>query len=187
MTTINITIDDRQILDAFSRLQAAARDLSPAMRAIAGLLEARTAANFASEAGPLGKWPELKRAPRDKRRTQPQILVDTARLKNSITTQAGADFATIGTNVIYAAIHQFGGDIKIAARSQQAYFKQARDGTVGNRFVKKSQSNFAQWHTRGEHTLHIPARPYLPFLNGKLQAGVEAEILEMLQRYLAGK
>lgn len=186
MKTFGIEIDDRQILDAFSRMQAATLDMSPAMKAVAGLLEARTAQNFADQSGPLGKWPALKSAPRSKRRTSPQILVDTARLKNSITSQFGPDSAVVGSNVLYAAIHQLGGDIQIAARSQQAYFKQAKDGSVGNRFVKKGQSNFAQWNTHKAHAIHMPARPFLPFLGDKLQGGVEAEILATLSRYLAG-
>ncbi len=187
MTTFNIEIDDRGVLDAFNRLQSAARDLSPAMEAIAGLLESRTAENFANQSGPSGPWPALKSQPRNKKRTRAQILVDVGTLKRSITSAFGADFATVGTNVVYAAIHQLGGDIQIAARSQQAYFKQAKDGRVGHRFVKKSQSNFAQWHTRGEHTIHMPARPFLPFVGNTLQAGVMPEILAILNRHLIGK
>lgn len=38
-----------------------------------------------------------------------KILTDTARLRNSINYAAGARGLTLGTNVIYAAIHQFGG------------------------------------------------------------------------------
>ena len=186
MTAFTIEIDNRQILDALSRLQAASLDPSPAMQAIAGLLESRTAENFAMQSGPTGPWTPLKNAPRNKKRTSAKILVDSARLKNSITSQFTANSAMVGTNVIYAAIHHNGGDIQIAARSQQAYFKQSKDGSVGHRFVKKSQSNFAQWHTRGEHTIHIPARPFLPAAGGKLQNGVEAEIIATLGRFLAG-
>ena len=186
MKTFDIEIDDSQILAAFNRMQAASLDMSPAMKTIAGLLEATTAQNFEAQSGPLGKWPALKNSSRNKRRTSPKILVDTARLKNSITSQFGPNSAAVGTNVLYAAIHQLGGDIQIAARSQQAYFKQAKDGSVGNRFVKKGKSNFAQWNTHKAHSIDMPARPFLPFLGGKLQGGVEAEILATLGRYLAG-
>ena len=76
-----------------------AHDLSLAMKAIADLLESRTAENFANQSGPLGKWPALKNAPRNKRRTRPQILVDTARLKSSITSRFDPTSAEVGTNV----------------------------------------------------------------------------------------
>ena len=69
------------------------------MKAIADLLESRTAENFANQSGPLGKWPALKNAPRNKRRTRPQILVDTARLKSSITSRFDPTSAEVGTNV----------------------------------------------------------------------------------------
>jgi phage virion morphogenesis protein len=183
MFTISIEADAVQ--QALLHLSERTRNLQPAMRAIAGLLEERTAQNFARQSGPLGPWPALKRDPRNPRRRSPQILVDTARLKNSLTSKAGPNFAQIGTNVVYAAIHQMGGTIDIAARSQQAYFKQGKDGRVGNRFVKKSQSNFAQWHTRGAHQINLPARPYLPFIGHQWQAGVEESIVRVISDYLA--
>ena len=97
-----IEIQADAVQAALLKLSDRSRNLQPAMRAIAGLLEDRTAQNFADQAGPLGKWPALKRDPRNKKRSKPQILVDTARLKNSITSRSGPDFAQIGTNVIYA-------------------------------------------------------------------------------------
>jgi len=157
--------------------------LAPVMRVIAGLLEDRTAENFATESGPLGKWPAIK-PPKNKARTHPKILRDTSRLKASITTRYSETTAEIGTNVIYAAIHQFGGDIDMPARSQQSYFKQHEDGTVGRLFVRKSASNFAQWHTRGAHKIHMPARPFLPFLGQNLQADLDRDILHELASFL---
>jgi phage virion morphogenesis protein len=44
-----------------------------------------------------------------KKRRGSKILVDTARLKNSIKVQASSDKVVVGTNVIYAAIQHFGG------------------------------------------------------------------------------
>ena len=49
-------------------------------------------------------WLPSRRA----RETGGQTLVDTARLRNSITHRASADGVEVGTNVVYAAIHQFG-------------------------------------------------------------------------------
>ncbi|MBI4742497.1 MAG: phage virion morphogenesis protein [Betaproteobacteria bacterium] len=182
-----ITIEADAVQRALQGIEYRARNLQPALRAIAGLLEDRTAQNFADQSGPLGKWPALKNPPRNKKRTSPKILVDTARLKNSIASRVTAQSVQVGTNVVYAAIHQLGGTIDIAARSQQAYFKQGKDGSVGNRFVKKSRSNFAQWHTRGAHQINMPACPYLPFIGNRLQNGVEESIVEVLNSYLAGK
>ncbi|MNG19722.1 Phage virion morphogenesis family protein [compost metagenome] len=82
-------------------------------------------------------------------------------LKNTLRYQVSDDELLFGTNRKYGAIHHFGGDIDVAARSQQAYFKQGKDGEVGNQFVSKRRSNFAQWVTIGAHKIHIPARPIL--------------------------
>lgn len=69
---------------------------------------------------------------------QAQELVDTSNLLNSISVQEGSGGKTdatveIGTNVIYSAIHEFGGSI--------------------------SQTN--AWGRGISQTIHIPARPYL--------------------------
>lgn len=69
---------------------------------------------------------------------QAQELVDTSNLLNSISIQEGSGGKTdatveIGTNVEYAAIHEFGGAIH--------------------------QTN--AWGKGIEQTIHIPARPYL--------------------------
>ena len=69
---------------------------------------------------------------------QAQELVDTSNLLNSISVQEGSGGKTdatveIGTNVEYAAIHEFGGAIH--------------------------QTN--AWGKGIEQTIHIPARPYL--------------------------
>ena len=178
---IEVKIVDDGVAAALAQIASRMGHMKPVMEVIAGILANQTAENFAQQSGPLGKWPAIKRG-RDAK-----ILQDSGRLKNSITTAAGDDFATIGTNVIYAAIHQFGGDINMPARSQQAYFKQDKQGNVGNRFVRKSQSNFAQWHSRGEHKITMPARPFLPVSGGKLQAGLEASIVAQIQRFLVGK
>lgn len=184
MITVKITGDGGKA--ALASITSRMSHPAPVMKVIAGLLEDRTAENFATQSGPLGKWPAIK-PPKNKARTNPQILQDTGRLRSSITSQHGDNTAEIGTNVVYAAIHQFGGTIDIAARSQQSYFKQDKRGTVGRLFVRKSASNFAQWHTRGAHTIDMPARPFLPFIDGHLQTGLESDILAELARFILDK
>lgn len=180
---IRISISDDGVKTALAGVSARMGNMAPAMRVIAGLLEDRTAQNFADESGPLGKWPAIK-PPKNKARTNPKILQDTARLKSSITSRYGDDSAEIGTNLVYAAIHQFGGEIDMPARSQQSYVKQDRRGSVGRLFVRKSAANFAQWHSRGAHTIHMPARPFLPFSGSRLQDGLESDILNELANFI---
>ncbi len=72
---------------------------------------------------------------------------------------AGAKYPD-GTPVpLVAATHEFGGKIKIDERTQDLYF-QEKNGMVGNRFVKKGRSNFAQTVTIPAHVVLIPPRPF---------------------------
>ena len=73
----------------------------------------------------------------------------------------GYSGATVGTNVEYAGIHEYGGIIKAQERIQKMYYKIGRDGTVGSRFVKKSKSNFVQEKKRKAHDIHMPERSFL--------------------------
>ena len=72
-----------------------------------------------------------------------QTLVDTRRLANSISYKISGDRIQFGTNVKYAAIHQYGGTIK-AKQAKGLFFK------IGKKRFRKAQ-------------VRIPRRPYLVF------------------------
>lgn len=61
----------------------------------------------------------------------------------------------------YAFYNEFGATVEVPERTQTLYFKRNRDGTVGNRFVRKDKSDFAQDVAVGGHTITIPARPFM--------------------------
>ncbi|WP_213664297.1 phage virion morphogenesis protein [Stutzerimonas stutzeri] len=119
---------------------------------------------FVSQSAPDGTpWKALSPAYlKRKKKNQDKILVLDGPLSNGLRFQVVGGDLLVGTNMVYGAIHHFGGDIDIAARSQQAYFRQdGRTGDVGNQFVNKKRSNFAQWVTIGAYKIQIPARPWL--------------------------
>ncbi|MBB4954386.1 phage virion morphogenesis protein [Agrobacterium vitis] len=72
--------------------------------------------NFENESAPDGtRWKTLSQATRDQRSKKygnapSTILRASGDLMNSINMQASSDDARIGSSLIYAAIHQFGGD-----------------------------------------------------------------------------
>jgi phage virion morphogenesis protein len=70
-----------------------------------------------------------------------QTLIDSARLMQSITWNADARGVEVGTNVLHAAIHQFGGTIRPVT-------KKALRFRIGDRWVMASE-------------VTIPARPFL--------------------------
>ncbi len=108
---IEIKVTDENVVAAFNRLIALGEDMEPVMRDIAGILQDAVEQNFEEQGRP--KWESLGAATlklKAKRgKTTPKILQDTGRLAASITARYDADSATVGTNVLYAAIHQFGG------------------------------------------------------------------------------
>lgn len=190
---IEIKIEDTGALEAFNRLLSLGNDMSPVMRAIAGVLKDRTEQNFADESGPLGKWPEVK----DKKRAGGQILQDTGRLANSITAHSDADSASVGTNVVYAAIHQFGGTIRKPPQSRLVRHRTDRKGNLlhseylhgkGLIFARDSHKNaLSRWFEQGAHDIDMPARPFFPVTpDGRLQDGVEDEIVNVLRAALQG-
>lgn len=122
-----------------------------------------TQRRFTSQTGPDGQvWQALSpRYAKRKKRHQDKALVLDGYLRDLLRYQVNGDELLIGSDRKYAAIHQFGGEIDIAARSQQMYFRQYKAGHVSQLFVKKGRSNFAQWATIGAHSIKIPARPFL--------------------------
>jgi phage virion morphogenesis protein len=111
---LKITVDDKQVKDLLSRLSQRAGNLSPIMRQIAGDMKDAVEENFETEGKSLGvPWTKSQRAAKQGGKT----LRDTEILANSITKSNTATEAVVGTNIAYAAIHQFGGTIKQGART----------------------------------------------------------------------
>lgn len=108
---IKIHIDERQIADLLAGLVAKGEDLSISFRRIAGVMSGAVEKNFSQQGRP--KWEKLAdstiKARSRKGLGSMMILQDTGRLAASVTRHSDAFSATVGTNTIYAAIHQFGG------------------------------------------------------------------------------
>lgn len=170
---------------ALAYIQAAADALGnpePLLRDMGEYLMIAHDARFASQSAPDGTpWQALSPSYlRRKRKNQDKILRLDGYLANTLRYQVNGGELLFGSNRSYAAIHQFGGEIQVAARSQQAYFRQDdKTGEVGNRFVAKRKSNFAQWVTMGPYSIRIPARPFLG-----TSAADDAELLTIAQNYL---
>jgi len=126
---VSVTIDDSQLQAALQRLEYAGIDLSPAMRKIAGALEKVTEDNLEAEGRP--KWQplaestkhgrlggskaykkngELSAAAQRRKDAGFRILQHSGQLASSVSTDYDSNQAVIGSNKVYAAIHQFGGE-----------------------------------------------------------------------------
>ena len=152
-----VTVDDRQVQAALDRLIAAGQHPREVMKDIATYGENSTRDRFKTGTDPDGNaWKPSHRVMDKGGKT----LIDSSRLLGSITSQSGDDFAEWGSNAIYAAIHQAGGEIR--PKTAKGLFFKLADGTA--RRVKK---------------VTIPARPYLG-----INADDEANIVDIVNQHL---
>ncbi|MEO1752024.1 phage virion morphogenesis protein [Thiofaba sp. EF100] len=117
---IKIDYDDRDVLDAIQALARRTSDLSQAMQDIAGVLADAVERAFDQEHDPATGMPWAPLAPRTIKARGGDahpILQRSGQLASSIVTEHGKDYAIVGSNKRYAAIHQFGGQ---AGRKRKA-------------------------------------------------------------------
>ena len=115
MTGVRITVSSTEVLVRLGQLFRRLDDLSPAMREVAGVLADETEQAFEDQADPSTQtpWQALAAstiASREEAGTWPGgILQVEGQLAASISQDHGRDFAVVGSNLVYAAIHQRGG------------------------------------------------------------------------------
>lgn len=180
-TTLNITaqLDYEALATALERLQHVGGNMKLVYKDIGEYLEQSTKARFDAEVDPDGRpWEPLAQATLKRKRAN-TILQEKGYLKGLIRYKETSDKLLVGSDRVYAAIHQFGGKVDMPARSQQVYFKRNRDGSVGNRFTSKRRSDFAQWASMAAYSIEIPARPFLG-----LSLADRAKILSILLKHI---
>jgi len=110
---IEIKIDDKEIQQLLKKLISKTENLRPLMKNITGIMMDSVEENFEKEGHP-EKWasfakPTIKQ--RSKKGYWPgRILSMRGELAASITSKYDDNSAVVGTNKVYAAIHQFDGD-----------------------------------------------------------------------------
>ena len=167
---ITVELDDEQVRSALRRLLAAGEAIDRpggVLDVIGARLETSTQHRFETETDPDGKpWPPSLRAKEE----EGQTLTDTGRLRASITHRLGPGEVAVGTNVVYAAVHQFGGETgprTIRARNAKALAFPGRGGEI---IFRKSVRHPGS---------KIPRRAFLG-----LDAGDRAMILETIHARL---
>lgn len=149
---INVNVDDREVKGLFNNLQKKMGDLTSVMQDIGEIVRRSIIKNF--DAGGRPKpWAKSKRAGSSGGTT----LTDTARLKKSFTVNAKKNRVAVGTNVKYAAIHQFGGIIRA---KNKPYLK----FNIGGRWAQKKE-------------VTISARPFM-LVQGEDWKNIKARIIE---------
>lgn len=134
-----VEVNDVQFAQAMKRLDDFIKDMTPALRGIGEYLVGSSQARFQSQTAPDGTaWAPLSQWYRDSKPfNKDKILTLRGYLCSSIHWQVLPDQVLVGSNLEYAAIHQFGGIIRP---------KRAKALKVGQRIVSQ---------------VRIPARQYL--------------------------
>ncbi len=161
---------------ALQRLIDESASLAPLMRSVAQTLAAETETNFQLQGRP--RWDDLTasyKKQRAEKGTWPgNILQVTGRLAASISTASDEDSAEVGSNVVYAAIHQFGGQ----TQPHTILARYAKSLAFGGKFAKSVKHPGSK----------MPARPFLPFVvsNGEavLQPEAQAAVLATANRFI---
>jgi phage virion morphogenesis protein len=155
---IEVQVQDEQVKQMLSSLASRISDMTPAMRRIAGIMHDSVEENFAAGGRP--RWPMSHRAKEQGGMT----LQDTGRLAGSLSQQATANEAIVGTNVKYAAVQQFGAKkgsfgtfaVKVKAHERKITqaFGRALKGTLAVQVKSHNRNTKLPW---GD----IPARPFM--------------------------
>lgn len=103
---LEVTLEDGGLGDALAGMIARAEDMTPAMDEIGAVLTTSTQLRFETGKGPGGQaWTPSIRAAAEGGLT----LVDRGSLRDSIVHRASAQEVEVGSNLVYARIHQLGG------------------------------------------------------------------------------
>lgn len=180
---IQIDVIDKGAGELLGQIAARLKDMRPVMRPISGIMDDEVQENFEQEGRP--KWEDLAESTkkqRERKRHWPgKMLQVIGQLKAANQPGYDNESAWVGNNKKYAAAHNFGADIVHKAREAKVFFKTHRQGTYKGKtlFSKESKAEFGKKVTIGEHTTHIPARPFM-----KLTEGGLVKIKEVLGRFL---
>jgi phage virion morphogenesis protein len=163
----------------FARAADRAVNAQPMWEDIGASLVTSTQHRFERGVRPDGSpWPPSMRALAEGGKT----LVESTRLMLSLTSEATGVGVMVGTNVLYAAAHQFGADIQQGARTQTIRFKRhKRSGKLLKGFRRAKDATEERQVDVGAHTIHLPARPFLG-----LDDDDQAEIARIVEDWLTG-
>ena len=166
---------------ALKKLKAALADRRPMLNDIGHALTKSVQDRFVAMQSPDGApWKPLHPRTIRQKRNKNKILTERGLLRGSIHYELNGDTLEVGTDRKYGAIHQFGGVVKIPARTQTV--KVGTKGKNKGRFMKaKSKAAHAieRTFTIPAHDVTIPARPFLG-----LSSDDKEEIVEIVHKHL---
>jgi phage virion morphogenesis protein len=175
---VTIEVDDGAVKAAFAQMIAAGTNPRPYLTAIGAALVSSTQLRFNDSRAPDGStWHALspvtialRRKGKGKGGAKP--LLDTGRLRNSISYAVDANSVTVGSNVVYARMQQFGA--KMGEFGRYSQLKRVREFGLGTfKGSAGTQKGFPiPWG-------NVPPRPFLG-----LSADDRSDVLGILAAHL---
>ena len=158
MVTLKLKLHDEEVKRWLAEMERRGMDLRPAMKKIAVVLMRSAGKQF--HVGGIPKWRALSDTTIERRRKKSNVpLRDTGRLGWSWGARGAADIRKIkktsvfvGSNVIYAAVHQYG---RPAMRVQVPEYTRR----ITTAFGRKIRPKMA---TVGAHSMGVPKIPKRP-------------------------
>lgn len=166
-------VDDAEIVAGLDGLHHAVGDLSPALEDIGADLEQSTVMRFVTNIAPDGT-PWAKSAAAIKRGSA--TLVEHRHLQDSIHFVLDGDAVEVGSNLVYAGVHQNGHEGEVVVSSHERHFTMV----FGRRI---SGVTNVMPHSR---QMNLPARPFLG-ISAEDGAGILDRIGEHLVRAQGGR
>lgn len=174
MAGVSFVFDDEAAQAVLNRLERAATHPRGAFERIGAYFVTSTQQNIERETAPDGtKWPRLSPRTANRRlgkgkRGYDHMLRVSARLYQSIASDASDDGVEWGSNLVYARAHQLGAVIQQPAREGQIALGKVRqrqaDGSfrLRSRFVRPTRKNaeIRQVSIKA-HQVRLPPRPFL--------------------------
>lgn len=164
-----------QLQQFFDKLSNKVINLKPLMLNVAEIMHSSVMKNFRDQAANGKAWQKLAPSTikqRKKKGYWPGRILQRRGggdgLKASVQSSHGDDFAQVGTNKIYAAIHQYGGVI-----SQSSLKTYIRKKSAGLNAAKPKRNKMRQ--------IRIPARPFL-VINDRDLVKVQKTVLDYLYK-----
>lgn len=141
---------------------------------------------FEAEQSPTGApWQALAPATVKKRGSAHPILQVSGRLVETHL-RANAQEAVVGSNLPYAAIHQYGGEIKRKGGTLKLHFKKFQRGPRRGKtlFAKEDKATYGMRAAVGPYSIRIPARSWLFDPNGSIPPAWEQRLTAIVVKHL---
>jgi phage virion morphogenesis protein len=157
---LTVSLDDKQLRRSLGRVAALAQRPEALLKRIGMGLAATSAERFETQTDPWGHpWAELSPAYAAIKTRGGRILTASGMLHQSLHYVVSGRQVQVGSNLVYAAVHQFGATIK--PKNAKALVFHLASGLV---------------HA---HSVSVPARPYLGLGHADIEAVQDAVAFEL--------